>query len=50
MMGDRNKTSHIYDEAEAKAIFEKIKNYHIKVFETFLERMDREILRIDGEE
>ena len=26
MMIDRNKTSHLYDEAEARLIYEKIKN------------------------
>lgn len=29
MMIDRNKTSHVYDEKEAKAIYKKIKSFYI---------------------
>ena len=32
MLEDRNKTSHIYDEATAKEIFERIKTQYLTVF------------------
>ncbi|MBI3308687.1 MAG: nucleotidyltransferase substrate binding protein [Candidatus Melainabacteria bacterium] len=33
MLEDRNKTSHIYDENQAKKIYEKIKKSHIVLFD-----------------
>jgi nucleotidyltransferase substrate binding protein (TIGR01987 family) len=38
MLEDRNKTSHIYDEAQAMKIYEKIKNNHYKALEEFSKR------------
>ncbi len=35
MLGDRNKTSHIYDEYMAREIYSKIKNNHYKLLEDF---------------
>ena len=35
MLEDRNKTSHIYDAREALTIYEKIKQKHYSVLETF---------------
>lgn len=32
MLEDRNKTSHTYDENEAKVIYTKIKNVHLNLF------------------
>jgi nucleotidyltransferase substrate binding protein (TIGR01987 family) len=32
MLEDRNKTSHIYDEAQARAIYDKIKESHVGLF------------------
>src|SRR3954468_10431238 len=33
MLNDRNLTSHLYDEAEASSIFERIKDVHAKTLE-----------------
>ncbi|NQT74985.1 MAG: nucleotidyltransferase substrate binding protein [Candidatus Omnitrophica bacterium] len=35
MLEDRNKTSHIYDETQALAIYKKIKENHFKALEEF---------------
>lgn len=47
MMIDRNKTSHIYDEAEALQIYNKIKNSHIRYFES-LKCKFKELLPVKG--
>jgi hypothetical protein len=40
MMIDRNKTSHIYDENEARAIYNKIKESHIHLLRQLRGRLD----------
>lgn len=40
MMIDRNKTSHIYDETEARAIYKKIKDYHIHLLRELREKLE----------
>ncbi|MDY6970543.1 MAG: HI0074 family nucleotidyltransferase substrate-binding subunit [Spirochaetota bacterium] len=47
MMQDRNRTSHIYDENEAREIFEKIKDHHKEQFEKLLTVMKDMIKEID---
>ncbi|KYO64116.1 nucleotidyltransferase substrate binding protein [Thermovenabulum gondwanense] len=45
MMIDRNKTSHVYDEKEAKAIYNKIKSFYmglLKELKDYAERYVRE--------
>jgi len=43
MLVDRNKTSHIYDEEEAKYIYEKIKNKYNNLLCKLVEKMEKEI-------
>ncbi|MEJ6949642.1 nucleotidyltransferase substrate binding protein [Natronospora cellulosivora (SeqCode)] len=43
LMVDRNKTSHLYDEKEARKIFKKIQDSHIKRFEELLARLKNEL-------
>lgn len=38
MLEDRNKTSHLYDEAAAQKIYEKIKQHHINNLTAWLEQ------------
>lgn len=45
MMIDRNKTSHIYDENEAKAIYKKIKVNHIHLLKELLNQIHQ---RLEG--
>lgn len=47
MMIDRNKTSHIYDQAEALEIYNKIRNNHIKYFESLKSKFEQ-LLPADG--
>ncbi|WP_062109604.1 nucleotidyltransferase substrate binding protein [Bacillus niameyensis] len=46
MMVDRNKTSHIYDEEEARLIYEKIKNYYCHLLSDLYSKLEQEIMRI----
>jgi len=39
MLEDRNKTSHIYDEKQAQAIFNRIKSDHCKLLEKFIDEI-----------
>lgn len=39
MLMDRNRTSHIYDEQEAKIIYEKIKSKHVPKLNSFLDQI-----------
>jgi nucleotidyltransferase substrate binding protein (TIGR01987 family) len=43
MMIDRNKTSHIYDEEEAKLIYMKIKNKHNDLLKRLVDKMEKEM-------
>ncbi|EGL82839.1 nucleotidyltransferase substrate binding protein, HI0074 family [Caldalkalibacillus thermarum TA2.A1] len=43
MMIDRNKTSHIYDEKEARLIYDKVKNKYYKLFNQLRKRMEKEM-------
>lgn len=44
MLMDRNRTSHIYDEQEARIIYEKIKSKHAPKLNSFLDQIKRAIL------
>ncbi|GMB09189.1 nucleotidyltransferase substrate binding protein [Thermolongibacillus altinsuensis] len=46
MMIDRNKTSHIYDEEEAKLIYMKIKNRYNDLFKQLADKIEKEINNI----
>lgn len=46
MMVDRNKTSHLYDEDEAKLIYDKVKEYYNIILSKLAERMEKEICEI----
>lgn len=46
MMIDRNKTSHIYDEAKAIEIYNKIKSIHINLFIMLLDKIEKLIMNI----
>ena len=35
MLGDRNKTSHIYDEKQALSIYKKVKDDHLRLLKDF---------------
>ena len=39
MMEDRNKTSHIYDETQAKDIYDKIKRNYYRLLEEFKQKL-----------
>jgi nucleotidyltransferase substrate binding protein (TIGR01987 family) len=43
MMIDRNKTSHIYDEEEAKLIYMKIKNKYNELLKQLVDKMEKEM-------
>ena len=47
MMVDRNKTSHIYDEAETKLIYIKIKNNYCNLLLHLADKMEKEISEIN---
>lgn len=46
MMVDRNKTSHLYDEEEAKVIYEKIKSQYNQLLSNLCDKMDAEITKL----
>ncbi|MGX1984027.1 nucleotidyltransferase substrate binding protein (TIGR01987 family) [Thermolongibacillus altinsuensis] len=46
MMIDRNKTSHIYNEEEAKLIYMKIKNRYNDLFKQLADKIEKEINNI----
>ncbi|ALX49323.1 nucleotidyltransferase substrate binding protein [Lentibacillus amyloliquefaciens] len=43
MMIDRNKTSHLYDEEEARAVYEKIKHHYAGLLIAFGNQMEQEL-------
>lgn len=47
MMIDRNKTSHLYDEGEAKLIYEKVKSQYNCLLLNLYEKLEREIENIE---
>jgi len=44
MLEDRNLTSHIYSQKQAKKIFDRIKKFYVKLFLKFLDNIERKIL------
>jgi nucleotidyltransferase substrate binding protein (TIGR01987 family) len=44
MMLDRNKSSHIYDEKEAKDIYKRIKNIYLELFKELIDELKLKIL------
>lgn len=46
MMVDRNKTSHLYDEAEAKLIYGKIKSHYGRLLSNLYDKLEEEITKI----
>lgn len=46
MMVDRNKTSHQYDEDEAKLIYEKIKDNYTHLLSDLCQRLEEELTKI----
>ncbi|MCM3586955.1 nucleotidyltransferase substrate binding protein [Mesobacillus maritimus] len=46
MMVDRNKTSHLYDESEAKLIYEKIKGSYSQLLANLYDHLEEEIRKI----
>ena len=42
MLEDRNKTSHLYDQAESEAIFQKVKENYLPLMEALLNRLGQE--------
>lgn len=46
MMVDRNKTSHLYDEREAKLIYEKIKSNYSHILSNLYDKLEEEITKI----
>ncbi|MFC7372417.1 nucleotidyltransferase substrate binding protein [Fictibacillus iocasae] len=47
MMIDRNKTSHLYDEDQAKLIYGKIKTHHSELLSSLCEKVEEEMKRLD---
>lgn len=45
MLGDRNRTSHAYDEDTAYEIFENINRHYLKAFHVFIETIEIELNR-----
>jgi nucleotidyltransferase substrate binding protein (TIGR01987 family) len=43
MMIDRNKTSHLYDEEEAKFIYQKVKNTYTKLLHDLIIQVEKEL-------
>ena len=41
LLTDRNRTSHIYDEATAEEIFGRVREVYIALMETLLEKMEK---------
>lgn len=46
MMVDRNKTSHLYDEEEAKLIYEKVKKTYSHLLSNLYDKLEEEITKI----
>jgi nucleotidyltransferase substrate binding protein (TIGR01987 family) len=46
MMVDRNKTSHLYDEEEAKLIYEKVKSNYSHLLSNLCNKLEEEITKI----
>jgi len=46
MLEDRNKTSHIYDETQARKIYDKIKTNHYAALKEFIDRAGENIKNI----
>ncbi|RYG74179.1 nucleotidyltransferase [Lentibacillus lipolyticus] len=46
MMIDRNKTSHLYDEEEARVVYEKIKYHYSGLLMGFGKRIEQEIKKV----
>jgi nucleotidyltransferase substrate binding protein (TIGR01987 family) len=46
MMVDRNKTSHLYDEEEAKLIYEKVKSSYSHLLSNLYDILEKEITKI----
>lgn len=46
MMVDRNKTSHLYDEKEAKLIYEKVKRNYSHLLSNLCDKMEEEIEKL----
>lgn len=46
MMVDRNKTSHLYDEEEAKLIYEKVKSNYSHLLSNLCNKLEEEIIKI----
>jgi len=46
MMVDRTKTSHLYDESEAKLIYEKIKGSYSQLLANLYDRLEEEIQKV----
>ena len=46
MMVDRNKTSHLYDEEEAKLIYEKVKNKYSHLLSDLYDKLEKEITKV----
>jgi nucleotidyltransferase substrate binding protein (TIGR01987 family) len=47
MMVDRNKTSHIYDEEEAKLIYNKIKSNYSDLLSNLYKKLEEELTKIN---
>lgn len=46
MMVDRNKTSHLYDEEEAKLIYEKVKSNYSRLLSNLCNKLEEEMIKI----
>lgn len=46
MMVDRNKTSHLYDEEEAKLIYGKIKDDYSRILSNLYDKLEEEITKL----
>ncbi|QKE76016.1 nucleotidyltransferase (plasmid) [Arthrobacter citreus] len=46
MMVDRNKTSHLYDEEEAKLIYEKVKSKYSHLLSNLCDKVETEVTKI----
>jgi nucleotidyltransferase substrate binding protein (TIGR01987 family) len=47
MMVDRNKTSHLYDEEEAKLIYEKVKSNYSHLLSNLCDMLEEEMTKIE---
>jgi nucleotidyltransferase substrate binding protein (TIGR01987 family) len=46
MMVDRNKTSHLYDEEEAKLIYQKVKNKYSHLLTNLYDKLEKEMIKL----